>query len=450
MQRMRVLLLSTYELGHQPLHLAVPAARLEADGHAVEVIDLAVEALDWQTVERADAVAVSVPMHTAMILAVDVVRRIRAHRPDLPVAFYGLYATLGIDPTVDRVVHRVISGEYVEPLSEWIAELSTGMAEPGRSVVRIGKPPTAVPQRSSLPALDRYAHLKVGDEHRLVGYVEATQGCGHTCRHCPVPAVYGGRFRAVDIESIRADVDQLVGMGARHVTFGDPDFLNGPAHAERVLVALRGDHSDLTFDVTVKVEHVLAHADIWERMAAHGVLFVVSAYESVDDRTLQLMDKGHTAADLGPATMMLRSAGIDVRPSLLPFTPWTELDHLPALFSFLSEFDLLGSIDPIQLAIRLLIPKGSLMLDLPETRESVTGYRPESLSYQWESADPRLDPLQLRLSEIAEWGADRDDHSTTLLEQWGAVVDVTASKLAMAIPTGAVAGRPRLTEPWFC
>ncbi len=450
MQRMRVLLLSTYELGHQPLHLAVPAARLEADGHTVEVIDLAVDALDWHAVERAGAVAISVPMHTAMVLAVGVARRVRAQRPDLPLAFYGLYATLGIDPTVDRLAHRVISGEYVEPLSEWIAELSTGLAHPGRAIVRVGKPPAAVPQRSGLPALDRYAHLKLGDEHRLVGYVEATQGCRHTCRHCPVPAVYGGRFRAVDVESIRADVDQLVGGGAQHITFGDPDFLNGPAHAERVLGVLRSDHPELTFDVTVKVEHILAHADIWERLAATGVLFVVSAYESVDDRTLLLMDKGHTAADLGPATTVLRSAGIDVRPSLLPFTPWTELQHLPSLFSFLSEFDLLGSVDPIQLAIRLLIPKGSLMLELPETQAAVTGYRAESLSYQWESADPRLDVLQRRLADIAESGADREDHSATLLEQWGAVVDVSASTLPVAIPAGAVAGRPRLTEPWFC
>jgi len=447
---MRVLLLSTYELGHQPLHVALPAARLEADGHQVEMLDLSVEALDWDRINRADAVACSVPMHTAMVLGVEAARRITARRPDVPLAFYGLYAALGTDPTVGGLAHRVIAGEYVQPLSEWIAELAAGDAEPGRSIVRIGKPPSVIPQRGGLPSLDRYAHLKVGDEHRLVGYVEATQGCRHTCRHCPVPAVYGGRFRALDIESIRLDVDQLVGMGARHITFGDPDFLNGPAHATRVLEALHGDHPELTFDVTVKVEHVLDHADAWQRFAAMGVLFVVSAYESVDDRTLYLMDKGHSAADLGPATMTLRSAGIEVRPSLLPFTPWTELDHLPKLFSFLSDFDLLGSVDPIQLAIRLLIPEGSLLLELPETLAAVDGYQSESLSYQWTSPDPRLDALQRRLADIAEEGADRDETSETLLEQWGAVVDVTASDLALAIPAGATSGRPRLTEPWFC
>lgn len=447
---MRVLLLSTYELGHQPLHLAVPAARLRAEGHEVAALDLAVDVLDWELVANADAIACSVPMHTAMVLAVEAARRIRAGGYTAPIAFFGLYAALGNDPTVGGVVDRVIAGEYTNPLVEWLDQLVDGSAGSGETVIRINRPSSLIPDRSLLPALDRYAHLKIDGEHRIVGYVEATQGCAHQCRHCPIPAVYGGRFRAVDIDSIRSDIDQLVAMGARHITFGDPDFLNGPAHARRVLESVASDHPQLTYDVTVKVEHILDHADVWPYLARLGLLFVVSAYETVDDRTLILMDKGHTAADLGPATKTLRSAGIEVRPSLLPFTPWTELRHLPDLFAFLAEHDLLGNIDPIQLAIRLLIPEGSLMLDLPETALAVTQYDATALTYQWSSSDPAVDVLQARLASLAESGLDRDDHAETLAEQWAIVREMSGTDLELAIPAGATAGRPRLTEPWFC
>lgn len=447
---MRVLLLSTYELGHQPLHLAVPAAQLAACGHDVAVLDLAVDTLDWELVSGADAIAFSVPMHTAMVLAVEATRRIRAAGHGAPIAFYGLYAALVDDPTVGGLVDRVIAGEYTKPLVEWLDQLVDGSAGVGDTVIRINRPAPLIPNRSLLPALDRYAHLKVDGEHRIVGYVEATQGCGHQCRHCPIPAVYGGRFRAVDVESIRSDVDQLVAMGARHITFGDPDFLNGPTHARRVLESVSGDHPQLTYDVTVKVEHILDHADLWPDLARLGLLFVVSAYETVDDRTLTLMDKGHTAADLGPATATLRSAGVEVRPSLLPFTPWTELSHIPDLFAFLAEYDLFGCIDPIQLAIRLLIPEGSLMLELPETATAVTGYDAAALIYRWLSPDPAVDVLQSRLAQAAESGLDREDHGETLNEQWAIVREMSGTDLALAIPAGATEGRPRLTEPWFC
>ena len=81
------------------------------------------------------------------------------------------------------------------------------------------------------------------------------------------------------------------------MTFGDPDFFNGVHHARRVVEAVHAEHPGLTFDCTVKVEHVLTHEDLWPWMADHGCLFVISAFESVSDAILGILDKGHTAAD---------------------------------------------------------------------------------------------------------------------------------------------------------
>nr|MDQ3306055.1 radical SAM protein [Actinomycetota bacterium] len=89
---MRVLLVSTYELGHQPVHLASPAAALLRGGHEVVALDLSVQPWDTDLVGWAEAVAFSVPMHTAMRLALAAATALRRQRPGLPVCFYGLYA----------------------------------------------------------------------------------------------------------------------------------------------------------------------------------------------------------------------------------------------------------------------------------------------------------------------------------------------------------------------
>jgi radical SAM superfamily enzyme YgiQ (UPF0313 family) len=430
---MRVLLVSTYELGHQPLHLASPAARLLADGHEVRCLDLAVELWDDERFSWADKVAFSVPMHTAMRLAVPAVDRLRRGRPQIPVAFYGLYAAIGA-PTESAT--RIV-GEYEDELSQW----AVGDVDRSQTKIDLGKKSFLKPARHLLPALDLYAKLEIDGEQRLAGYVEASHGCRHRCRHCPIPAIYDGRYRVTGLEIVRADVGQLVDMGARHVTFGDPDFLNAPRYALDVLREVSLSFPGLTFDLTVKVEHILEHAEIWHELAALGVIFVVSAFETTNDQVLALLDKGHTASDMATAVKILHAAGISVRPSWLPFTPWTGTGDLADIMQFLADHDLFGSTDPVQMSIRLLLPEGSLLLDLPETQAAISGYDQDSLSYLW-TGDPRTDDLQKRLAGIAEtWAADPGQ---ALSVMWEAVKGDE--------PVPSLAGRPapRLTEAWFC
>ena len=90
---MRVLLISTYELGHQSLHVASPAAALRLAGHDVRCLDLSVQPWDPGALAWAQALGFSVPMHTAMRLALSAGRRVRREHPELPLCFYGLYAT---------------------------------------------------------------------------------------------------------------------------------------------------------------------------------------------------------------------------------------------------------------------------------------------------------------------------------------------------------------------
>lgn len=424
---MRVLLISVYELGHQPLHVASPAARLLAAGHQVSALDLSLTPFDTAELDGVDRVAISVPMHTAMRLAVDVVDRIVATKPGLSICLYGLYA--GLVPT--EAVDRVIGGEYEDLLLDWVDSGAKGLS------IDLSRQSFLVPRRDILPPLDAYAHLAIDGDHRIVGYLEASHGCRHRCKHCPIPALYDGVFRIVGIETMLADADQLVEMGAQHITLGDPDFLNGPAHALRVIRALHERHPLLTFDVTIKVEHLIAQADLLPELASCGVIFIVSAFESTNDHLLELLDKGHTSEEMGKAVQLVRDAGMEIRPTFLPFTPWTNLADILNLFEFLERWNL--DVDPIQLTIRLLVPEDSLLIE--PARDVLGAYDSRLLGYVWES---ELDALQRSFATIVEHGTD------DLLNQMFHAALQLAGEDMRDLRIDVEEGRPRLTEPWFC
>ena len=441
---MRVLLVACYELGHQPLAVAAPAARLRARSHDVRCLDLSVQPFDPDLVAWAERVALSVPMHTATRLAKDTIAAIRLRRGDLPICCFGLYAAM-----TAGVADACLAGETDDALAAWVEEPEPLQAGPVTPVVLLGRaaarPGAPVPARDLLPDLAQYARLRVDGEERLVAHVEASHGCAHRCRHCPVPVVYDGRIRIVDAEAVLADVAQQVELGARHVTFGDPDFLNGVHHSTRVARELHRRWPDLTWDCTTKVEHVLRHRELWDELAALGCLFVVSAFETVDDALLTRLAKGHTAADAADAVDLLHARGITVRPSWLPFTPWTTPADVAAILEFVAEHDLVGAVDPVQYTIRLLLPAGSLLLRDPDLSPQLGPYDDELGSYRWSAPDPGLDELQARLADLVEQAtADR----TPIGETFDAVR--VACGLAPVHPDPSVERVPGLTEAWFC
>jgi radical SAM superfamily enzyme YgiQ (UPF0313 family) len=439
----RVLLVSTYELGRQPVHLAVPAAALRARGHEVRTIDLAVDDWDPALVDDIDAVAVSVTMHTSARLAADVAASARSRRPGLRCLAYGLYAG---QTSIDQVTgfDATVSGEYLPSLVAWVE--GTPIAE----AVPLGRTTTPTPDRTGLAGLDRYAHLLVDGEMRLAGAVEASRGCSSRCRHCPVPVVYDGRTRIVDLEAVLADVDALVAAGARHITFGDPDFLNAVHHSMRVVRAVHEAHPEVTFDVTTKIQLILRHRHLWEELAALGCLFIVTALECVDDHVLAILDKGHTAAEAAEAVGIVRDAGIDVRPSLLPFTPWSTLDGLVALVDFVAANDLAANVEPVHWTIRLLLPQGSLLLDRPELAPYLGAYDAAQLGYRWAAAAPEVDALHARLARLVEDRVAREASPVAVFRAVAAEIRATAGLDPDVGPLDEGSCRPRLSEAWFC
>jgi len=462
------LLISTYEMGRQPFGLASAAAWLREAGWRVEAIDAAKEKLVEDRLRTPDLIGFHLPMHTATRLAGPIVAAARRVNPHARLAAFGLYAPLNEEWLRSLGVDAIFGGEFEEDLVAWadherrstpntqspqessISE-SSARAAFQRRPAALPRIHFLVPDRSVLPPLTKYASLQMPDgTRRTVGYTEASRGCRHLCRHCPVVPIYEGRFRVVQAEVVLADVDAQVAAGASHITFGDPDFFNGPTHAMRIVDALHAAHPDVTYDATIKVEHLLAHRDLVPRLAATGCAFVTSAVESIDDRVLAIFDKGHTRADFVEAAALCRGAGLTLAPTFVAFHPWLTLASYCELLDAIESLDLVDHVAPIQLAIRLLVPEGSRLLTLPEMRPHLGAFDPATLTHRWRHPDPRVDALHEDVMAIV---------GARLTANRAAVFDAV-SALAHARARVPRAGRPKpardratvpyLNEPWYC
>ena len=441
-------------MGRQPFGVASPAAWLRREGWDVVCADLSKDTLSDAAIARAGIVGFHLPMHTATRLAGPVIRRVRALGTGARVCAFGLYAPLNEPWLRSLGVEAVFGGEFEEELTAWAdltgcaTDAPTAAAQPVRAALpRIH---FLVPDRSTLPPLSRYATLQMPDgSRRTVGYTEASRGCRHRCRHCPVVPIYDGQFRIVSADVVLADIASQVDAGAQHVTFGDPDFFNGPTHAMRIVDGLHAAHPGVTYDVTIKVEHLLRHRELLPRLAATGCAFVVSAVESIDDRVLALLDKGHTRAGFLEAVALCREAGVTLTPTFVAFHPWLSLEDYCDLVDTIAARDLVDHVAPIQLAIRLLVPEGSRLLTVDAMRRHLGAFDPATLTYRWSHPDPAVDALHDEVTRLVgtRLAADR----RAVFAEISALAHARAGISAPSPrPFRDRATVPYLNEPWYC
>jgi radical SAM superfamily enzyme YgiQ (UPF0313 family) len=458
-----VILLSTYELGRQPFGLASPAAWLRQRGASVTCADLSREKFPVATICDADLVAFYVPMHTATRLAVQLIEPVRRLNPRAHICFYGLYSSMNEQYLRSLGVQTILGGEFEEGLAHLVGRFSVKDARPTgppdthqeEPVISLARLKFQVPDRSGLVPLDRYAHLVMNaGDHRAVGYTEASRGCKHLCRHCPIVPVYNGVFRVVDREVVLEDVRRQVALGARHITFGDPDFFNGIGHALAIVQAFHREHPLVTYDATIKIEHLRKYRQHLATLRDTGCLFVTTAVESVDDAVLLRLDKGHTRADFLAVARDFRELGLTLQPTFVPFTPWTTLESFAELLRILREEELRENVAPIQLGIRLLIPAGSRLLELAEVRELVDSFDPQSLAYPWRHRDPRVDALCEEVQGIVAAGEKLKRSRTAAFEKISQAASralgISDQSWRIAEPRIARAAIPYLDEPWYC
>lgn len=467
---MDALLISTYDLGRQPFGLASPAAWLRDAGLDVACVDLSRQRLPAASVRSAAFVGFFLPMHTATRLALPVIDRVRRLNGSATIAAYGIYATLNGQLLRERGVDEIIGGEFEGRLVEAARRAalngrsspaggdgattaaSIGSAGASGEALEIPRLSFKTPVREGLPPLTRYAALQVGDERRVAGYTEASRGCKHRCRHCPIVPVYDGRFRVVSPDVVMADVRAQVRAGAAHITFGDPDFFNGIRHAREIVQRLASECPGVTYDVTIKVEHLLRHADALPLLRDTGCRLVTSAVESLDDQVLAYLEKGHTRADFERVVALCADIGMQLAPTFLAFTPWTTVESYLEFLAAIDRLRLVEHVAPIQLAIRLLVTDRSRLLALDDIRRVAGPFDPVSLTHPWVHPDRRVDQLHDTVARIVGIRAlaPRAEMFARVWHAAHAFAGSAAVRLRELPVLPARAAVPYLTEPWYC
>jgi len=458
-----VVLVSTYELGHQPFGLASPSAWLKQAGASITCVDLALQKLPEPSIAAADLVAFYVPMHTATRLAIRALQRVKEINARAHLCCYGLYAPVNEGYLRKLGVRTILGGEFEEGLVALVKRLAANGTRLGdgfqtEPVISLGRQNFLQPDRSGLPELSKYAYLNLGDgERRTVGYTEASRGCKHLCRHCPIVPVYEGRFRVVQQEVVLEDIRQQVASGARHITFGDPDFFNGPRHAVAIIRELHREFPELSYDVTIKIAHLLKRAELLPVLRETGCLFVTSAVESFDDAVLEIFDKGHTREDFERVIELFRQTGLALNPTFVSFTPWTSLEGYQHFLAAIRDLDLVENVAPIQYAIRLLIPEGSKLLELADVRHLVGRFDEAGLCYTWSHVDPLVDRLyEDVMAAVKAAGREKKSRREVFAAVWTLAAETCAagiSKRFEALRLQDIPARatiPYLSEPWFC
>ena len=454
---MRALLVSTYDLGRQPFGLASPAAWLRAAGIEVACADASRGPISDEEFIAASVIAFYLPMHTATRLAVPLIDRAREVNPLARLCAYGLYAPLNgawlrergvevLGPEAEQELVDLINSQIPNPNSQIAPGQSPFANRKSQIVPRLR---FITPDRAGLPPLEEYASLRMPDgTRRVIGSTDATRGCKHLCRHCPIVPVYEGQFRVVPLDVVMADVRAQVAAGAQHISFGDPDFLNGPAHARHLVERVAAEFPGLSYDVTIKIEHLLKHPEMIPLLRGTGCLFICSAVESIDDAVLRHLRKGHSRSDFVEVARLCREAGITLVPTFVAFTPWTTLEGYVELLDLLEEMDLVEQVAPIQLAIRLLVTAGSSLLELDDIRRVVSPFDGASLTWPWRHEDPRVDELQATVMRLVGSIAARPR-----AEAFAAIAALARDHADLPAPPARTTTRgpvPYVSEPWYC
>ena len=429
-------------------------AWLRRAGIETRACDLAVDRLPADALDGVTLVAVSLPMHTATRLALPVIRALRARRPDVPLCAFGLYAPLNERRLCDEGVQVVLGPECEDALVAAARAAMSPVASPAAAA-----PPALaartrlaalVPDRRGLPPLERYARIVWPDGREgIAGAAESTRGCKHRCRHCPIVPVYDGRFVAVPAEVVLADIRAQVAQGATHITFADPDFFNGPTHAMRLVTAMHAEWPALTYDATIKVEHLRAHDALLPTLVETGCAFVTTAVESLDDDVLARLEKGHTRADVEAVVARSRALGLVLVPTFLAFTPWTTLDGYRQFLDDVEGLALALHVAPVQWTLRLLVTERSRLLELDDIRAVAGPFDPATLTHPWRHPDARVDALQRVVMTRA--GVAQQEPRATTFAAIRALAEQAAGRVeTRPAPLVARSAIPYLTEPWYC
>lgn len=405
MRQPHVLVASAFEAEMQPLASACAAAAIRAQGGEVVGWDahLLTDALPEG---QFDIALISVQQFEGLDRGIELARRMRA-RYDATLIAFGQYAQMNHRAFLD-VVDGVAMDEP-ERIAPELVEAARGSREltsVPALMTRSGMPPKPprrrigglVPARELFPSLVHYPahHSPFG----LMGNIEASRGCHHKCTYCSVYGAYDGSVAAYETATVLDDALQLAEEGVRHFCFIDAEFFNSRTIGIGVVERLIDRIGPITFEFTTRVDHILDYPEQLEKLVSLGLRRVTSALEFPSDRILRIFDKHIDVEHIKAAVAEAERIGFELYPTFIPFTPWVEYEELLGFEDFLVSTGLARVTDPTALQTRLLLFKGSPLLDSPWMEDIATIDR--GFWVEWTHPDRRVEELWRQRREEAE------------------------------------------------
>lgn len=397
MDQPEVLIFSTYESYLQPMLLASIGGIARAAGMPYMLVDLSVDAFDPQHAQQAKAFVITIPLFDSLGPSCTLATRLHALNPNAAIFFVGPHAVLN-RPRLESAFH----GDVVErPETELRDRLVAANVTVGPASAKAPTFSYLQHDRAHLPSLHAYSYPGGLLDNKIVGNVEASLGCRFACTHCTVYTLARQQVDYRAIEHVLTDIRSLVDQGAEHITFMDAEFMNNGEHGPAVIEAMHREFPTLTFDMISRVDRILKFESAFRRFFDLGCTFVTTAIEFPDDLILRILRKGYRVKDLARLSELVATTNVRINPTLIVFSPWIDVPRIEAGERFLADSGLSQIIDPVQYYTRLMITKGSPLLDT----DALNGIdlTEREFSYDWTHPDPAVDDLyQARMRDQAK------------------------------------------------
>lgn len=290
----------------EPLGLLHIGAVLRARGHAVQFFDLAVDRIESVDAAVADADLVGISSSTVLFgRACLALRRVKEHRPDLPVIVGGPHATLRTEDAVLRGFDAAVigEGEYTTLDIVEAIEKGTPLHEVAGAAARQGDRVVFGPSRGFEPDLDAFPdpdrtlidyRKYFADDVECVGMM-ASRGCPYNCLFCKpmLDKMHGPRVRRRSPRRIAQEMARIAdSLGYKQFLFKDDTMVLGGREFfvdfERELASagLRDSH----WVCQARVDQI--SAPLLEQMKRCGAQAIAFGVESGSQKVLDFFRKG--------------------------------------------------------------------------------------------------------------------------------------------------------------
>lgn len=195
-----------------------------------------------------------------------------------------------------------------------------------------------------------------------------SRGCPFDCYFCAATQFAGVKWRTRSLDSIFDEIEKLIGDGYGAFTFLDDNFTLSYRRTMQFCEELIAKKWDIRWWCFSRVDSVVRHPDMVEKMAEAGNRGVFLGLESGNQETLDYFQKKTTLEQQKQAVNILNQYNIDVHGSFILGEPHESKKMIKQTIKFSRQLDL----DVCQFSVLTPYPGSRLYRELEENQELVT------------------------------------------------------------------------------